>query len=131
MANLLEDIVSFYIAESLVTGYGVDAFADTMPESPDACVAVYEYLGLPPSPDADISTRSIQICVRNKSANQARKNAVDLYNSINPTEQRQDLTITRWALVAPKQVPFKLKVDTQGRTYYAFNLEVTTYADYN
>lgn len=131
MANLLEDIVSFYTELGLVTALGIDAFVDTMPETPNTCIAVNEYPGGSQPSYADIAVRLVQIVCRDKSAESAREQALDLYNSIVPYAQRQDLTDTRWSLVSPKQTPFKMKVDSQGRTYYAFNLEITTFVDYN
>jgi hypothetical protein len=131
MANLMEDIVSFYSNLGLTIGYGVDAFVDTMPEKPDKCLAINEYQGFPQGSLVEAALRNIQIVNRDVSADVARKRALDLYDAIRPSEHLQDLTNERWSLIAPKQTPFKLKVDPQGRTYYVFNLEIITYVDYN
>jgi len=131
MANLMEDVISFYSDLGLTTGYGVDAFVDTMPERPNTCLAINEYQGLPQGFLVEAALRNIQVVNRDVSAEAARKRALDLYNAIRPSEQLQDLTSERWSLIEPKQTPFKLKVDSQGRTYYVFNLEIITYTDYN
>jgi hypothetical protein len=131
MANLMEDIVSYYTELGLVSGLGVDAFVDMMPEKPHRCMSVLEYPGLPQPSYTEVATRSVQILNRDPSSEVARERALDLYNGIVPYAQRQDLTNTRWSLIEPKQTPFKLKVDAQGRTYYVFNLEIITFVDYN
>ena len=131
MANLMEDIVSYYTDLGLVEGLGIDAFVDTMPEKPNTCVAIIEYPGFPQVYHTDMAVRCVQVCNRDSSADKARKDAIELYNLILPDVERKDLTDERWSLIAPQQTPVKLKVDAQGRTYYVFNLNITTYVDYN
>lgn len=131
MANLMEDIVSYYTDLGVVSGLGIDAFVDMMPEKPNTCVAIIEYQGFPQVDHTSMAVRCVQVCNRATSADKARKDALDLYNLILPDVERKDLTDERWSLIAPQQTPVKLKVDAQGRTYYVFNLNVTTYVDYN
>jgi hypothetical protein len=131
MANLMEDIVSYYTELGIIEGLGKDAFVDTMPEKPNTCVAIIEYPGFPQVNHTDIAVRCVQVCNRDSSTSKARENALDLYNFITTDIERQDLTDERWSLISPQQTPVKLKVDAQGRTYYVFNLNITTYVDYN
>ena len=48
MATILESVGDYLVTNSLGT-LGTDLFLGTLPESPDACVAVYENSGTPPS----------------------------------------------------------------------------------
>lgn len=131
MANLLEDVIAFYVDLGLVTALATDAFVDNMPDEPDTCLAVYEFVGGPRPAYSDIATRKIQVMCRAKSQVVARQNAIEFYNAIIPDAQRQDLTVQRWTVVESNTVPSKIKIDTKGRSYYMFDLELTTYIDYN
>jgi hypothetical protein len=48
MATILESVGDYLVTNSQGT-LGTDLFLGTLPESPDACVAVYENSGTPPS----------------------------------------------------------------------------------
>jgi hypothetical protein len=48
MATILESVGDYLVSNSQGT-LGTDLFLGTLPESPDACVAVYENSGTPPS----------------------------------------------------------------------------------
>ena len=48
MATILESVGDYLVTNTLGT-LGTNLFLGTLPESPDACVAVYENSGTPPS----------------------------------------------------------------------------------
>jgi hypothetical protein len=129
MSNLLLDIVTYLTTEGLVTGDGVDAFRDFTPEEPNAVVSVHEYKGSPPPLFETISTRMVQVAVRDVSSTAARNKALDLYNALHSPDTYLDLTASRWALIQPMNTPTKIRVDKQSRVFYGFNLSITTQHD--
>lgn len=132
MANpLLLDIVLYLTKAGVIEGDGTDTFRDFIPETPDNIVAITEYAGSPVVPYETTVHRSIQVSVRNKNADFARRKAFELYEVLKPTSEdcRVDLTPTRWGQVSIRQTPFRLKTDLADRVTYAFNLGITTTID--
>ena len=129
MANLMLDVVTYLTSNAVVTGDGVDAFRDFAPESPDDAVIVYEYASGTPIVHDTAAQRSLQIVARSLSADTARAKALEIYSLFQPNGDKVSLTYDRWALCAPKQTPFKVKIDEQRRLYYGFNMSVVTYND--
>lgn len=130
MANpLLLDIVQFLVDNGLVQGDGIDTFRDYTPEAPDALVSIHEYSGLPVLPYDSAAHRSVQILVRDPSAETARQKAFNIFNTIRDalnTDGRLDFTPTRWGQVYLRQLPFFMKRDKSNRAYYVFNMGITT-----
>lgn len=126
--KLLEDIADYLASKSLISGVAVDTFLDFMPESPDNIVVLREYTGDPVSRYTNVVHRSVQVVVRNKSATEAQKLAIDLCKAfmLSDDVQRINFTSTRWGQVHVRQVPFKIKQDDRDRTQYGFNLGITT-----
>lgn len=127
MADLLVDIQSYLISKSLVTVD--DCWLDTMPSQPDSCVGVYEYTGVGGPPQADVYLRSIQIVTRDRGAQAAKTKAQALHKALQSSSGIVNITPTRPCTVILRQTPFKVKVDDVGRTYYGFNIGITTYSD--
>lgn len=126
--TLLEDIVTYLTNLGLVVGDGEDAYRDFKPESPDNIVSLHEYAGDPASPFTEVVHRSVQVVVRDQSADAAREKARLLaaaFADVGET-RRIDFTATRWGQVYLRQPPFKLSQDEQNRTHYCFNLGITT-----
>lgn len=127
MADLLEDFGTYFSSAGLIT---FPAFGyDQMPDSPDACVAVYEYAGDSGEQQVAGVLRSIQVVARDLNARQAKAKANALYNALDSEDGIINLTPERWCTVQLQQPPFKMKVDKQTRTYYAFNVAVNTFSD--
>ena len=126
--QLLKDMVTYLTNLGLVEGDGVDTFRDFKPETPDNVVSLHEYKGDPVSPYTDVVHRSVQIVVRNKSAEAAHRLAINLYKAFVPTDEtlRIDFTPDRWAQVHVRQVPHKFSQDESDRIHYGFNLGITT-----
>lgn len=124
--QLLLDIVSYLKDNSFVTDDGVDAFRDFMPDDPDNIVVVFEYNGMPPSDDGHYTNRSIQIAVRNASADAAKLLARNICNKLRVENNFVKLTDTTWSLVYIRNTPIKIKVDDRGRSVYAFNIGITS-----
>lgn len=127
MADLLEDFGAYFSSAGLLssTAFGIDH----MPDKPASCVAVYEYAGSNGPPQVAGSSRSVQIVVRDESSRAAKMKADEIYRALDVEDGILNLTPERWCAIYLRQTPFKLKVDEQNRTYYAFNVGVTTFND--
>ena len=127
MANpLLLDMVTFLTDKGIVQGDGVDAFRDFTPEAPDSLVALHEYKGDPAVPYDTNVHRSVQISVRDKSADKARRKALEIFKQLRSDTLIVQFTSDRWGQVHLRQTPFLLKRDENDRVTYAFNIGVTT-----
>ena len=126
--TLLKDIVEYLTSLKLIQGDGVDTFRDFKPETPDNIISLHEYQGDPVSPYTDVVHRSVQVVVRNKSAEQAHRLAIDLYKAFVSEDDtlRIDFTDGRWGQVHVRQTPYKFSQDESDRTHYGFNLGITT-----
>lgn len=130
MANpLLLDIVSFLTSQGIARGDGIDAFRDTIPDKPDALVALYEYAGSPQLPYESLVNRSVQVLVRDFDADMARVRALNIFNALKSSTAFVQFTPQRWGQVHLRQTPFKLRVDENDRVVYCFNMGVTTTID--
>jgi hypothetical protein len=125
MADLLVDFETYFVAK----GVASVVYKDIAPDQPDILVALYEYEGSNPVAQIDGSSRSIQVMVRDVSAAAAKLKIKGIYNSLITEDGILDLTDTRWCTIYLKQPPFKMKVDESNRSYYVFNVAVTTYID--
>lgn len=126
--SLLEALVKYCVSNSVLVGDGEDSFRDFMPETPDAVVVFHEYSGSPLSQFTDSVHRSVQVKVRDKSAESARAKALDVLRLFkSDTESlRVDFSDSLWGQVYIRQVPFKLQQDSSNRVTYCFNLGITT-----
>jgi len=128
VTDLLSDLETFLRASSVVGSATV--FRDTIRETEGMAIALYEYMGTTPIPQIDGATRAVQVVVRDKSATAAKEKARELYNVLAPDDSGiKYLTNERWCLLNIKQPPFKIKVDEEDRSYYGFNIDITTYTD--
>lgn len=127
MANpLLLDIVLFLKNNGIVQDDGVDAFRDFTPEAPDSLVALHEYKGDPAVPYDPTVHRSVQVTVRDKNADNARRRALEIFKLLTSENLIVNFTPTRWGQVYLRQTPFKLSQDKNDRVTYAFNVGITT-----
>jgi len=127
MANpLLLDIVLFLKDNGIVQDDGVDAFRDFTPEAPDSLVALHEYKGDPAVPYDPTVHRSVQVTVRDKNADNARRKALEIFKLLTSENLIVNFTPTRWGQVYLRQTPFKLSQDKNDRVTYAFNVGITT-----
>lgn len=127
MANpLLLDIVLFLKNNGIVQDDGVDAFRDFTPEAPDSLVALHEYKGDPAVPYDPTVHRSVQVTVRDKNADNARRRALEIFKLFTSENLIVNFTPTRWGQVYLRQTPFKLSQDKNDRVTYAFNVGITT-----
>ena len=126
--HLLEDITAYLTGLGLVEGDGIDVYRDFKPEAPDNIVSLHEYQGDPVSPYTEVVHRSVQVVVRNRSAEEARSLAVRLFKAFTEVneDRRIDFTPERWVQVYVRQAPHKFSQDASDRVHYGFNLGITT-----
>ena len=130
MADLLLDIVSYLTTNELVSGDGVDAFRDLMPEQPDNVVVVNEYTNVDTILNIGVATRNVQILVRDRSYSAAKNKSSSIHKLVkDKLDNIVDLTAERWAIMYPKQTPCKIQIDSNNRVIFGFNISVTTYYD--
>ncbi len=126
---LLLDIATFLTDKGLAVGDGIDIFRDFIPEEPDSLVALMEYNGGPTHTIDPTVHRSVQVSVRDADPDVARQLAVDIFNSFVSTRDetcKMHFTSNRWGQVYLRQPPFKYRMDKNNRTYYGFNVGITT-----
>jgi hypothetical protein len=73
--------------------------------------------------------RSVQISVRDKSADTARSKALTLFKAFVDNmsdDNRIDFTEHRWGQVSLRQSPFRISTDLSDRVTYGFNMGITT-----
>lgn len=124
--NLLADMITYMIAQSVVTAGGTDAFYGTLPNKPDNLVSLLEYPGNAAF-TANFGNRSIQVNARNINDSNAMSKIWDIYNLFHSEDIEDriiDLTASRWAIFSCRQSPFKLKEDENKRSIYLFNMGV-------
>ena len=126
--SLLLSLIERCVTEGALVGYGEDAFIDFTPEVPDSVVVFHEYAGDALTPFTDSVHRSVQIKVRDISAEKARTKALQVLKVFkSETENlRVDFSEDLWGQVYIRQLPFKLQQDSGNRVTYCFNLGITT-----
>lgn len=126
--SLLNLLIDYCVAKGILVGDGEDSFRDFMPETPDSVIVFHEYSGSPVSPFTDGVHRSVQIKVRDTSAEAARAKALQLLDvfKANTEDRRVDFSDDLWGQVYIRQLPFKLQQDSSNRVTYCFNLGITT-----
>lgn len=131
MSLLLEDILEELVNQGFYNGLGLDAFWDKMPSSPDRCLVVYEYTGLPEVPYESAVHRSVQVTCRNTSASLAKIDAERVHEFI-VTSLEEDGRIDfngRFTQTSLRQTPFKIDEDDRSRVIFGFNIGITTSRD--
>lgn len=126
---LLLDIVTFLTNLGVVKGDGIDTFRDFTPEEPDNLVALIEYTGNPVVPYETATHRSVQVSCRDKSADAARRKALEVFKTFQngmDESSRVDFTAERWGQMYLRQTPYRLSTDASDRVTYAFNIGITT-----
>jgi len=132
MKDLLIDIVNYLKTNSLVSGDGVDAFRDFLPDDIDNLVVLSEYAPMPSKRGIECTVRSVQVLVRNTNPDNAKALAWKIHALMNSTEEGAVyLDQTRWVIFNLRSTPFKLGMDDKQRYKWVFNVGIVTYLDYN
>lgn len=129
MSTVLESVGNYIDTNSADLTLGTNLFLSKMPESPDFCVAVFEYEGLPPietfgSSGFSVDRPSLQIMVRATREDYvtARDKAATLRNLISAISNTtiSDIGILR---VASLGSIMPLGVDELERPMIVFNMD--------
>lgn len=131
MASLLEDIEQWIIENNLGQADGVDLFRDTIPDEPDSVVTLFEYDSRTAATKFNpVVVRYVQVIARDPQPTVSRQKAASLFKLFNQWEEGiTDLPNDRWAIIKPLQSPFKVSEDNRRRSYYGFNVAITTNSD--
>ena len=130
--TMLNDIGTKLAAATISTQdltLGTNLFLGRLPESPDTCVAIYQYAGLRPidqlgTAAPNLEQPSLQVRCRATSYATAEALANDIWGVL-VVILNQTLTSTRYLRVEPQQSPFPLERDTQDRIIFVANYNVT------
>lgn len=123
---MLEDIGAYLVAHSFGTA-GTNLFYGDMPETPDVCIALFEYAGEPPEDTHDskgIDNPGLQVRVRGTSYATARATVLSIQDHLH-TLHNTALTAGRYLLIRAVQSPFSLGRDSQNRIEIVQNFIVT------
>lgn len=124
--DLLGDFEIFFAARGITADV---IYKDTMLSNGDTAIGIYEYSGSGANAQIAGATRSIQIVARAKAVIDAKAKVNALYATLQTEDGILHLTTERWCSIYLRQPPFKMMTDAEGRTYYCFNVGVTTYTD--
>lgn len=122
---LLEDLETYFTDKSLTTGYSVGK--DFLEDSSEPAIGLAEYSGLTFGQQISGAARFVQVRVADKSAKRSATHCQQLFDALASDDGIVNLTPERWAVINYTNTPFKLEVDTRGRSHYAFNIEIVTY----
>lgn len=126
----LDDLCVVWLPSQTPLVFGTTLFANILPDTPAAAVAVYEYPGgegqdtfQDPNLPAGLPTiaeHKFQVVVRDPNAQTARSTIDTVHKAL---AKVVNLTINgaRYLRIAPNQEPFFLHRDAQRRVYYACN----------
>lgn len=116
---LLDELAAYLETQALGT-VGTDLFKGLLPDTPDACVALFETPGGPPGLTDSIDLRSFQVRTRAAGYSDARQKCEDIFALLHGLHE-QTLSGARYVLVAAKQAPFSLGRDDRQRHEFAAN----------
>lgn len=129
--TMLSDIGTKLAAATISTQdltLGTNLFLGRLPESPDTCVAIYQFAGLSPidqlgSAAPNLEVPSLQVRCRATSYATAEALANDVWGVL-VLILNQTLTSTRYLRIEAQQSPFPLERDTQDRVIFVSNYNV-------
>ncbi len=124
MAAMLDDIRARLIATSV--GTTANIFIGEMPDTPDACICLYEYAGSPPDLTHDgqeIEKPGLQVKVRNVSWLTGREKMESVLTTLNKTANTT-LTATRYLFIRANQSPQCLGRDASRRWEWVVNFSI-------
>jgi len=122
--------LAYYIRNTIGKGtvLGTDVMVNYMPDSPDNCIAVYQYGGDPSNRGMGADTGALenyalQVGVRNTNPETAESTCYDIYTALDEMSANIEINSTTYTWFHPLQPPFLLERDSLSRTTYVFNLE--------
>ena len=129
MATLSE--MATFIASACSLTVGTTVFRGTLPATPDACCAIYEYGGEAPTTTFGVAAIALEY-PRVQIVFRGARNDYDAPRALAETAYRacaaanhQSLSSTRYLAMEPLQSPFLLRRDENERVVIAFNVRLT------
>lgn len=123
---MLDDIGAYLVTHSFGT-LGTNMFIGDMPETPDVCIALFEYAGEPPEDTHDgqgVDNPGLQVRVRGTSYSTARATISSIQDHLH-TLRNTTLTATKYLFIRAVQSPFSLGRDSSKRIDLVQNFIVT------
>lgn len=121
---MMLDEIAAYLATQSVGTVGTNIFIGIIPDSPDNCVALFEYGGSAPDLVGTYVERpNLQVRVRNTSYSTGRAKCASVITALH-TLGETTLSGTRYLWVAAKQSPISLGVDAKERYEWSINFQV-------
>lgn len=127
MIDLLDDFETYFATLGLLDDFTV--YKDTTLDEVPKAITIFEYAGGSLVPNGITGLRSVQITARSFDPMEAKEKAYALFKALQVPNGIIHLTPTRWGQLTLRQVPFKIKVDAEGKHTYGFNLGINTYQD--
>lgn len=130
--SLLDDLGAYLAAQVGTLTLGTNLYLARLPDTPDTCVAVYEYVGGAPVATMNgaakplVEQPRVQIVTRASSYSTARSLADDIWTALEQVVN--DTTLAsgdRYHRIAGLQSPFALERDSHDRIILAQNYEIT------
>lgn len=128
MATL--DEIGAFLATACSRTVGTDLFKGQLPSSPDASMAVVEYMGSAPdyvfgTSGVSVEYPRVQVVCRGAEGDYATpRAAIETAYRAMAAASAQSLSGTRYLAMRPLQAPFLLTKDDKGRIVLAFNCEL-------
>jgi len=123
----VEADIAAYLATGGFGTVGTSIFVNTMPATPDNCIAVSVYAGSPPERTHDSSGNdnpSVQVRVRNMNAGTARTKVEQVYNYLDGITNTTIGSTFYLGIFAINSGPIPMGKDENGRTEYTHNFAV-------
>ena len=124
---MLSDIGNYLQAQGIGT-LGTNIFLGLMPDEPDNCVALFEYVGSPPDLHWSGEYPGLQVRVRNKSYAAGRTKIGEVAKKLHGLHE-QTLSDTRYLLIRARGAPEVLKRDASNRVELFVNFEIIKESD--
>lgn len=128
--STLIDVANYLQAQVGSLTLGTNLFVGRMPDTPDTCVALYEYggsaptevMGAPATPP--LENPRIQVATRAASYASAETLARSIWTALNGVLD-ETLTATRYNIISAIQSPFPLERDSADRVIFVQNFDIT------
>jgi hypothetical protein len=127
MRPLLLDDIASYLASEGIGVVGTDLFKGQIPDSPDNCVAIFEYAGQRPETTHDNATfehPGLQVRVRNLNYANGRQKIHDVFEVLHGL-CNTNLSSTFYLSIFAIQSPESIGRDENDRVEFVQNFAVT------
>jgi hypothetical protein len=119
--TVLSEIRAFLLTQGFVSA---SLFIGTMPDLPDACAALYEYGGAPPTkgfgvPGLKYEMPGVQIVTRGAAWDYTGpRDQIEIAFKKLPTIQAMTLSGTKYLMLRPQHSPYLLERDAKNRVKF-------------